>query len=145
MSQDLNSVNIIGRITKKPELKYLANGTAVCKFDIAVNDDYFSKEKNETIKNVSFFNVTVWGKSGENVTNYTDKGSQVAVAGKLQQQSWETPEGSKRSRIIIVASRVQFLSSSKKKEEVTDYDNIKEVDSGEVISNDYIGDDEIPF
>jgi len=145
MSQDLNSVNIIGRITKKPELKYLANGTAVCKFDIAVNDDYFSKEKNETIKNVSFFNVTVWGKSGENVANYTDKGSQVAVAGKLQQQSWETPEGSKRSRIIIVASRVQFLSSSKKKEEVTDYDNIKEVDSGEVISNDYIGDDEIPF
>lgn len=145
MSQDLNSVNIIGRITKKPELKYLANGTAVCKFDIAVNDDYFSKEKNETIKNVSFFNVTVWGKSGENVTNYTDKGSQVAVAGKLQQQSWETPEGSKRSRIVIVASRVQFLSSSKKKEEVTDYDNIKEVDSGEVISNDYIGDDEIPF
>ena len=145
MSQDLNSVNLIGRITKKPELKYLANGTAVCKFDIAVNDDYFSKEKNETIKNVSFFNVTVWGKSGENVTNYTDKGSQVAVAGKLQQQSWETPEGSKRSRIIIVASRVQFLSSSKKKEEVTDYDNIKEVDSDEVISNDYIGDDEIPF
>jgi len=145
MSQDLNSVNIIGRITKKPELKYLANGTAVCKFDIAVNDDYFSKEKNETIKNVSFFNVTVWGKSGENVTNYTDKGSQVAVAGKLQQQSWETPEGSKRSRIVIVASRVQFLSSSKKKEEVTDHDNIKEVDSGEVISNDYIGDDEIPF
>ena len=67
------------------------------------------------------------------------------MAGKLQQQSWETPEGSKRSRIVIVASRVQFLSSSKKKEEVTDYDNIKEVDSGEVISNDYIGDDEIPF
>jgi len=145
MSQDLNSVNTIGRLTRKPELKYLPNGTPMCNFDIAVNDDYFSKEKNETIKNVSFFNVVIWGKSGESVSNYTDKGRQVAVTGKLQQQSWQTPEGNKRSRVIIVASRVQFLSSGKKKEEVPDYENIKEVDSGVQTSSDYIGDDEIPF
>jgi len=145
MSQDLNSVNIIGRITKKPELKYTPTGTAICNFDIATNDDYFSKEKNELIKKVSFISVEVWGKSGENVSNYTDKGTPVGITGKLDQKRWKTTDDQSRSKVVIVASRVQFLSSSKKKEEVTDYDNIKEVDSGEVISNDYIGDDEIPF
>jgi len=105
MSIDLNHVTVIGNLVRDPELTYTTNGKAVCKFSIAVNDDYGDK------KVAYFFDITAWGKSGENVNTYLKKGSKVGVGGKLQQDRWEDKDtGQKRSKVRITAHTVQFLT-----------------------------------
>jgi single-strand DNA-binding protein len=112
MSFDLNTVAIIGRLTRNPELKYVSVGSeqkATCTVSVANN----STAKDD---NVSYFDVQLWGVVAENAIKHLKKGSQVAVIGRLDQQRWEK-DGQKRSKIIIVANRVQYLSSPKESNE----------------------------
>lgn len=114
MTNDLNNVQLIGRLTGKPDLKYLPEGSPVAKFSIAVNSVYYDKNKNKC-EYVSFIEITVWGKQGENCNKCIDKGSQVAIIGELRQDRWETDNG-KRSKLKVIARSVQFLSSPQKKQ-----------------------------
>lgn len=100
----MNQVALIGNITKDPELRYTPSGKAVCNFTVAMNEKYKDKEQ------AHFIPVTAWGKTAENCNQYLTKGSKVGVEGSLQQQRWEDKEGKKRSKIIIFARRVEFLS-----------------------------------
>ena len=101
----MNTVMMIGRLTKDPELRYIPNsGKAVANFDIAV-DRPFSKEK-ET----DFFKVQVWGKMAENCANYLAKGSQAGIRGRIQNRSYEV-DGQKRYATEIIAEEVQFLGT----------------------------------
>lgn len=101
----MNSVILIGRLTRDPELRFTpSTGKAVANFSIAV-DREFSKEKA-----TDFFRVTVWGKPAENVAQYLKKGSQVAVKGSIQNNSYEDQSGQKKTNTVIVAERVEFLS-----------------------------------
>jgi single-strand DNA-binding protein len=106
MSADLNHVVLIGRLTREAELKYLASGTAVCKFALAVNRRV--KKGDQWTEEANFFDVVLWGKSGEAINQYLLKGKQVAVDGELRQERWEQ-DGQKRSKVEVVANSVQLL------------------------------------
>jgi single-strand DNA-binding protein len=103
---DLNSVNLIGRLTRDAELKYTNGGTAVCKFAIAVNRK--KKDGENWVDEASFFDIVLWGRQGEALNQYMVKGKQVGVKGELRQERWEQ-DGQKRSRIEVVAMDIQLL------------------------------------
>ena len=108
MSNDINQVTLVGRLTRDSELKYTNSGTAVCKFSLAVNRK--KKQGEQWVDEVSYFDITLWGKQGEAISQYLNKGKQVAIEGQLRQNRWEQ-DGQNRSKVEIVASNVQLLSS----------------------------------
>lgn len=99
----MNTVNLIGRLARDPELRFTASGKAVATFSVAVNRP-FSKT-NEA----DFFNIVVWGRSAENCANYLAKGRLVGIEGRLQSRSYETKTGERRYVTEIVANQVEFL------------------------------------
>jgi single-strand DNA-binding protein len=103
---DLNHVVLIGRLTRDAELKYTANGQAVCKFSIAVNRR--RKSGDQWLDEANFFDVVLWGRQGEAINQYLVKGKLVGVEGELRQDRWEQ-EGQNRSKIEIVANNLQLL------------------------------------
>jgi len=106
----LNKVLLIGNLTKDPELRYISNGTAVCDFRIAVNRVYTTN--NEKKEETCFIDINVWGRQAESVSKYLQKGSSAFIEGRLQLDQWEDREtGKARSRMRVVAERVQFLNS----------------------------------
>ena len=103
-----NRVILAGNLVRDPETRFLPSGDAVTSFSIAVNSRYKAKSSNEVKEEVSFFDVSVFGKTAENCAEYLSKGRPVLVEGRLRQRSWET-DGVKRSKIEVVANNVQFL------------------------------------
>lgn len=99
-----NTVTVSGNLTRSPELRFTTGGRGVCTFGLAVSRRY--QQNNEWVEQTSFFNVTAWATLGENVAATLDKGHRVVVTGRLEQRSWETPEGEKRSVVEIVADDV---------------------------------------
>lgn len=106
MAQSFNSVTLMGRITKKPELKAVGNDMKVCPFSIAV-------DKQGKTEDVNFFDIVAWGKTAEFVSQYLDKGSLVLVDGRLDQQVWEK-DGQRRSAIRVLANTIDNLSPKAK-------------------------------
>jgi len=107
---DLNVVTLVGRLTDKPVLRYASTGLAITKFSIANN--YFKKNSDGSLNTqTNFFNITVMGKQAENVTQYLDKGRQVAITGRLVQNKWQDKDGNNRYSVEVIASSVQFLGS----------------------------------
>lgn len=101
----MNKVILTGNITKDPELKYTpGNGSAVCKYTIAVSRGY--KDKQET----DFINCVAFGKMAENIATFTTKGSKVAVEGQLRINPYTDKEGNKRYSTEIYCNNVEFLS-----------------------------------
>jgi single-strand DNA-binding protein len=107
-----NKVILMGNLTRDPELRYTPSGSPVCNFDLAVNRSY-TTQGGERRDEVCYITVVVWGKQAESCGEYLGKGRTVLVEGHLQQRSWETPEGQKRSKHEVVAERVQFLGPRK--------------------------------
>ena len=103
----MNKVILIGNLTRDPELTETANGTAVCRFAIAVSRDYAGADGN---RETDFFNITVWNKQAENCGKYLKKGNKVAVVARLQNRSYEDKDGVKRYVTDIIASEVEFLT-----------------------------------
>lgn len=102
----VNEATVIGNLTRDPELRFTQAGLAVCNASIAVNRRWLNKSTNEWEEKVSYFDVTVWGQQGQNVADSLRKGDRVFVNGRLEQRSWETDSGDKRSKIEIVAEVV---------------------------------------
>jgi len=103
----MNRVILIGRLTRDPELRYIAgSGTAVSTFTLAVDRNFKSKDGQ---KEADFINIVVWNKQAENVANYLAKGRLAAVSGRLQTRSYEGNDGQKRYVTEVVADEVQFL------------------------------------
>lgn len=105
-TNDVNMVVLIGRLTRDAELRYTNSGIAVCRFSLAVNRRKRSGDSWETEAN--FFDVVVWGKQGEAVQRYLEKGKQVAVSGELRQSRWEQ-NGQNRSKVEVIAANLQLL------------------------------------
>ncbi|HAK37534.1 MAG: single-stranded DNA-binding protein [Nitrospinaceae bacterium] len=103
-----NKVMLMGNLTRDPELRYTANGSAVTSFGLAVNRKF--KQGDDWKEDVCFVDITVWGKQGENCAEYLSKGRPVFVEGRLQFSSWES-DGQKRNKLDVVANTVQFLGS----------------------------------
>jgi single-strand DNA-binding protein len=101
-----NNVTVVGNCTRDPELRFTAGGQAVASFGLAVNRRWQNRQTNEWEEAVSFFDVTCWAQLAENVAESITKGSRLIVSGRLDQRSWETQDGDKRSKIEIVADEV---------------------------------------
>jgi single-strand DNA-binding protein len=99
-----STVTLIGNLTRDPELRYTTGGRGVASFGIAVNRRY--QVNGEWQEQVSFFNVVAWGTLGENVAASLTKGTRCIVTGRLEQRSWETQDGDKRSVVEVVADEV---------------------------------------
>lgn len=99
------TVTVIGNLTRDPELRFTANGKAVANLGIACNR-LVSRPGEERREEVSFFNVTAWDSLGTNVADALHKGDRIVVTGRLQQRSWETDEGDKRSTVEITAEEI---------------------------------------
>ena len=101
-----NSVTVIGNITRDPELRFTPSGQASTTFGLAVNRRWQNRQTQEMEEQTSFFNVKCWADMAQNVAECLQKGARVIVTGRLEQRSWETPEGDKRSVVEIVADEV---------------------------------------
>lgn len=107
---DMNSVNLIGRLVRDSEISYTAGGYPICKFAIAVN--HSRKQGEEWIEEASFFDIALWGKRGEALSTYLSKGKQVGITGELRQDRWEK-DGVKRSKVYIECRGIQLLGGKK--------------------------------
>jgi single-strand DNA-binding protein len=116
MAGDLNRITLIGRLTRDPELKYIQSGSAVANFSLASNRVY-TTNSGEKKEEVSYFDCIAWGKMGEILAEYCQKGKRIAVEGRLQQRRWEDQEGNKKSKIEIVADNIQFLDGKQSSEQ----------------------------
>ena len=99
----MNTANLIGRLTRDPELKKTDDGLSICDFTIAV-DDTFSREDR-----ADFIKVTVFGNQAENCEKYLRKGFICAVNGRFRSDQYTDGEGIKRYPMKVIAERVQFL------------------------------------
>jgi single-strand DNA-binding protein len=110
-ANNINRVTMTGNLTADPELRSLPSGTSVCKLRIACNTRRKNGSTGEWEDKPNFFNVTVWGKQGENAARYLAKGRPVAIDGRLEWHEWDAQDGTKRSSVDIIADNVQFLGS----------------------------------
>jgi single-strand DNA-binding protein len=107
---DINRVTLVGRLTRDPELRALPSGTSVLNLGLAVN----GRQKDQTgnwIDKPNFFDVKVFGAQADMLANHLAKGRRVGVDGRLDWSSWEAQDGTKRSKVEVVAQSVQFLDS----------------------------------
>ena len=109
---DYNHVTIMGRICVKPELKFLAAGTAVCTLRVAASETWKDKASGEKKEETCFVDVEVWNKQAENCAEYLVKGQRVLVDGKLKMRHWEK-DGVKRTKHEIRANTICFLDKPK--------------------------------
>ena len=105
----MNKVILIGNLTRDPELRYTQSGMAIAKFGLAVNEKF--KQGDEWKEKANFIDIVVWGKQGENCSEYLSKGRQVGIEGRLSYSTWETDDGQKRSKLEVVGEKVVFLGS----------------------------------
>src|SRR5690606_7203072 len=106
-SSDLGTVNLValvGRLTRDPDLRYSQSGIAVAKFSIAV-DRPFNRDETD------FFDIVAFRKLAELAAQHLTKGRQVGITGRLQQERWETQEGEKRSRVVVVVDELTFVGN----------------------------------
>ena len=101
-----NSIHVVGNITRDPELRFTPSGQARAQFGLAVNRRWQNRQTQEWEEATSFFDVTCWGDLGDNVSESLAKGARVMVIGRLEQRSWETDNGEKRSKVEIIADEV---------------------------------------
>ncbi len=120
--KDLNTLTIIGNLTRDAELKYTTSGTALCSFGIA---NKRSIKKGDSWEDVAqFFDITLWAKKAENLHKYLSKGTKVCIEGELIQESYEK-DGQKIQKIKIHCNEIHLLgggSKVDKKPEVVNYD-----------------------
>jgi single-strand DNA-binding protein len=118
MAEDINSVTLVGRLTRDAELKYTNTGMAITHFAIAVNRT--RKDGDQWVDEANFFDVNLWGKRGESLNQYLQKGTQVAVLGELRQERWEK-DGQKNSRVSIHCNNIQLLSRANQGQATSNY------------------------
>ena len=107
----INSVVVVGNLTRDPELRHTPSGMAVCSLRIAVNTRRKDAATGQWGEKPNYFDVTVWGQQGENCAQYLAKGRQVGIQGRLEWREWDAQDGTKRQAVEIVADSVQFLGS----------------------------------
>jgi single-strand DNA-binding protein len=105
----LNHITIMGRLTRDPELRRTATGTAVSNFTLAVDRDFANKQSGE--KEADFIDCVAWGSTGEFVDKYFRKGRMAVVSGRLQIRPWTDKDGNKRRTAEVVADSVYFGDS----------------------------------
>ncbi len=107
MAKGFNKVTLLGNLTRDPELRTTPNGQNVCSFALAVNRSW-KNQAGETQEAVDFFDCVAWGKAGEIINQYVQKGRPLLVSGRLSSRSWEQ-DGQKRSKVEVVVEDFNFI------------------------------------
>jgi len=111
MMADFNSVVLLGRLARDPELRYVGSGAPVCSFSVATNQNY-TKSDGQKAQSVTFVDVTAWRRLAEICNQFLKKGRQVLVTGTLKQDRWiDTKTQQPRSKLKVVAREVKFIGS----------------------------------
>jgi len=106
---NLNKVQLMGNITRDPEVRYTPKGTAVTDISLAINRS-FNSDDGERREETTFVDITFWGRQAEVIGEYMKKGRPLYVEGRLQLDSWEDKtSGQQRSRLKVVGENFQFL------------------------------------
>lgn len=129
----MNKVVLIGRLTRDPELRTIANGTATTSFSIAVNRQ-FTNQNGE--READFINCVAWRRQAENIAKYCTKGSQVAVEGRIQTRSYDAQDGTKRYVTEVIADNVEFLGSRNASSSDSYQDNSQPMSSSDITTTD---------
>ncbi|MGA1256069.1 MAG: single-stranded DNA-binding protein [Candidatus Nanopelagicaceae bacterium] len=113
----MNSVNLVGRIGQEPEVKYFQSGSVVCEFSLAVS----SWNGQEKVTN--WIPCKVWGKTAQAVADFARKGEMLGISGEIRQETWtDKTTGEKKSKLVVVAANVDFLSPKPKTEQAQQAD-----------------------
>ena len=108
---NINRIILTGNLTRDPELRSTGSGMSVCSLRIATNTRRKNNQTGDWEDKPNYFNVTIWGRQGENAAQYLSKGRPVAIDGRLEWREYQDKDGNKREAIDIIADNVQFLSS----------------------------------
>ena len=145
-----NSVILVGRLTRDPELKRTTTSKSVCRFDIAISSrikDQITGEWKDS--EPTYVPIIVWGDQADRCNDRLKKGMPVYVEGRLKSNSWQSTDGTKKSRLEVVASRVQFLVRIEGQNSVSQQQQqTKNVESNEqeyVSDSDTIDEEDVPF
>ncbi|MEZ6055679.1 MAG: single-stranded DNA-binding protein [Planctomycetaceae bacterium] len=107
-----NRVILCGNLTRDPEVRYIASGTAVCELGMAISHQWFDKNTNSKKEETTFVDVTLWGRTAEVAGEYLAKGRPVLIEGRLKLDTWDDKEtGKKRSKLTVVGESMQMLGS----------------------------------
>lgn len=101
-----NAVQLIGNITRDPELRFTPNGQATATFGLAVNRRWQNRQTNEWEEATSFFDIVCWRELAEHAAESLSRGTRIIVVGRMEQRSWETQEGDKRSKVEVIADEL---------------------------------------
>jgi single-strand DNA-binding protein len=105
-----NRVILLGNLTRDPQVRYTPGGTAVSEIGLAVNRTWFDQKTNSRREEVTFVDVTLWGRQAEVAGEYLSKGRQVLIEGRLQLDTWEDKEsGQKRSKLRVVCENMTMV------------------------------------
>jgi single-strand DNA-binding protein len=108
---DINRVVLVGRLVRDAEMKYTNSGMAICELSIAINNR--RKQGDQWVDEANFFDVTIFGRTGEAIQQYLTKGKQVGIDGRLKQDRWQNNEGQNRSKVGIIADNVMLLGGGR--------------------------------
>lgn len=107
MAKGFNKVTLMGNLTRDPETRQTPNGQSVTNFALAVNRTWKGQD-GQTQEQVSFIDCVAWGKTGEVIAQYMQKGRPILVSGRLDQRSWEQ-DGQKRSKVEVIVEDFNFV------------------------------------
>lgn len=107
-----NKVQLIGRLGSKVEIKNLEGGKTLGKVSLATNE-YYKNQKGERVEETTWHNIVAWGKQAELLDKYTNKGSEIAVEGKLSNRSYEDKEGIKRYISEVIVHNILLMGERK--------------------------------
>lgn len=107
-----NRVILMGNLTRDPEIRQTQTGTSICRFSIAVNRSFPAQDgtvRDETC----FVDIDSFGRTAENISKYFSKGKPILVEGRLRQDSWEDKQGQKRTKLVVVLERFEFVGGGR--------------------------------
>jgi single-strand DNA-binding protein len=143
----MNKAFLIGRLTRDAELRTTESGKSIAKFSLAVNRNYTNAEGE---READFINCVAFNKTGENLTKYTHKGSQIAVIGRIHTRNYDAQDGTKRYVTEISVDELTFLDKKEDKPEPTDSEIVQAVMNDEDPFKDFgneieLTDDDLPW
>ena len=128
---DLNEVIVSGRLTRDSELRHTPNGTAVT--DVIVASNRIWSKDSDRQEETTFVDITIWGKQAESLTEYLVKGRHIMVVGRLKLNKWEAEDGAKRSKLTMVAEKINLTPGGKSNGSKAEYkDKVKEKEPQEI-------------
>lgn len=101
-----NSIVLVGNVTRDPELRFTPSGQATATFGLACNRRWQNRQTQEWEEATSFFDIVCWRDMAENAAESLGRGSRIIVSGRLEQRSWETADGDKRSKVEVIADEI---------------------------------------